>query len=255
MNRQKWILASVALLMMAAAAVMLVRLKASQRLGAPGIRAKPIPDSQRMEIYLPERVPGYTSEATKPDPIAFEGLPHDTSFGQRRYTASNGFWLDLNVVMMGSDRTSIHKPQYCLRGSGWQIDTSEHTSVMMRRPYAYALPVMKLTASREVMMNGQQTRVRGIYMYWFVADHALTADHWERMWWMARDLLKSGVLPRTAYITCFAACLPGLEDSTYERMKAFMADAVPEFQLAAGSPAKGGAVAGGHPGASPAPAR
>ena len=72
---------------------------------------------------------------------------------------------------------------------------------------------------------------RGIYVYWFVADRELTADHLQRMWWMARDLIRQGTLQRWAYVACFSVCLPGQEEATYQRMKEFIAASVPEFQL------------------------
>jgi hypothetical protein len=51
------------------------------------------------------------------------------------------------------------------------------------------------------------------------------------MWWMARDLIKTGILQRWAYVSYCAFCLPGQEDATFERMKAFIAASAPEFQL------------------------
>ena len=47
----------------------------------------------------------------------------------------------------------------------------------------------------------------GLYVYWFVADNQLTPYHGERMWWMARDLIRTGVLQRWAYVSYFTACL------------------------------------------------
>ena len=81
-----------------------------------------------------------------------------------------------------------------------------------------------------------ETKPRGIFVYWFVADDQITADHNQRMWWMARDMIRKGVLQRWAYVTLFSVCLPGQEEATYERMKGFIASAVPTFQLATRPP-------------------
>jgi len=51
------------------------------------------------------------------------------------------------------------------------------------------------------------------------------------MWWMARELFRTGELQRWAYVLCFAVCLPGQEEVTFERIRKFIAAAVPEFQL------------------------
>jgi hypothetical protein len=145
---------------------------------------------------------------------------------------------------MGTDRTSIHKPQYCLGGSGWKIDSadSQETTVPVERPQPYELPIIKLVSTRTIQnADGKPVTLRGVYVYWFVADGALSGNMSgrERMWWMAKHLLQTGVLQRWAYVSCFAVCLPGQEGATFERMKKFIAASVPEFQLTpkAGEPA------------------
>jgi hypothetical protein len=51
------------------------------------------------------------------------------------------------------------------------------------------------------------------------------------MWLMTKRLVSTGILQRWAYISCLSICAPGQEDATFERMKTFIAAAVPEFQL------------------------
>ena len=62
-----------------------------------------------------------------------------------------------------------------------------------------------------------------------------TTSHEQRIWWLTRDLLTTGVLQRWAYISYFAVCLPGQEDATFEKMKKLIAASVPEFQLPPGT--------------------
>jgi hypothetical protein len=233
MSRQRWILLLVAVLMIAGAGAMLVRMKASQKLGAPGVKTRPLAGHQNLEVVLPETVAGYVSEWMGQDSNVVKTLPADTSYGQRRYRTADGFWSQVNVVLMGSDRTSIHKPQFCLEGNGWKIDpnASRVETVHIERPQPYDLPVMKVVSTRQVQENGQLVTLRGLYVYWFVADQAYTTDHLQRMWWMAEELLLTGVLQRWAYISYFSVCLPGQEEQTFERMKKLMVASVPEFQL------------------------
>jgi hypothetical protein len=244
MNKQKWILLFVALGLIGGTAGMLSRLKANQKLGLPGILTKDIPNSPRKQIILPELVLDYKSEPVEIDPNVLTYMPQDSSFVQRRYKASDGFMTLLNAVLMGSDRSTIHKPQFCMTGAGWTIDdsTSAETTVPMLRPQPYDLPVMKLLMKRDFTVNGKTATVHGIYVYWFVADNQLTASHGTRMWRMARELLKTGVLERWAYITCFSVCEPGQEEATYARMQKFMQASVPQFQLVPGSRSAGTAV-------------
>ncbi len=233
MNTRKWLLSVVALLMIGSSAGILVRLKSHQRLGPPGVKTIPLAESKNLEVILPELVLDYTSERMEPDKIVIGILPKDTSFGRRRYRASDDFVMEVNVVLMGSDRTSLHKPQFCVEGAGLHIDAaaSGEESVHIERPLAYDLPVMKLLATGQGEQDGQVRTFRGVYVYWFVAEDAYTAQHWQRMWWMARELFRTGELQRWAYVSCFAVCRPGQEEATFERMKIFIAASVPDFQL------------------------
>jgi hypothetical protein len=237
MNRQKGIALVLTLALMAATGTLLYRFHNHQKLGRPGVRTSPLPGSTRLRVDLPEHVLDYQSEWLEQDETVLGGLPQDTSFGQRRYQAPDGFTAVLNVVLMGGDRTSLHKPQFCLESQAWHISQSStaETKIPVERPCAYDLPAVKLLAIK----NG--TTARLIYVYWYVADGALSASTsgLQRMWWMARDLLRTGVLQRWAYVSCSSVCMPGEEEATYERMKKFIAAAVPEFQLTPAPPVAG----------------
>ena len=162
-------------------------------------------------------------------------LPPDTTYAMRSYGDTIGFRALMTVVLMGRDRTSIHKPEYCLPAQGFRIQKTERKTIPIQEPHAYELPVVKMTGSKELRTTtGQRVQARSLFVYWFVADNQLTADHNERMRWMARDLLTRGLLQRWAYVSCFALCLPGEEDAAYARMEKLIAAAVPQFQLATG---------------------
>jgi len=216
--------------------------QANRKLGAPGVRlvAAPVLGESgdiiaTNTVALPERVLDYTSVAVPVAKVVHASLPADTVFAHRLYTAPDGFKVDSQVVLMGADRTSIHQPQYCLTGSGWHTDASEKTSIPMRLPHAYELPVMKLRLSgRFREERGATVERRGVFVYWFVADGAVSADHRERMWSQARQQLRTGVLQRWAYVICFAACAPGAEEATSRRLNEFIAASVPEYQTATG---------------------
>jgi len=230
----------VALGLMAGTGGLLNHLHAHQKLGLPGVKTSPIAGSVRLEVELPPRVLDYDSQPLEEDKVTLGVLPQDTSFGRRLYTAANGSQVLVNVVLMGGDRTSLHKPQFCLEGAGWHIDTAASTeaTVPVRRPVTYDLPVVKLLASRQRTVEGQTDTLRGVYVYWYVADGAVSASTSgiQRMWWMAKDLLRTGKLQRWAYVTVFSVCAPGEEEATFERLKAFIAASVPEFQLSPRAP-------------------
>jgi Protein of unknown function (DUF3485) len=235
MRNQK-ILLVVGLLMIGSTAYVLGYLKANQKLGEPGVKTGPSVAGGKLDVLLPELVPGYTSQWRDQSDVTVSTLPKDTSYGQRLYTStSDGFQVLVNVVLMGSDRTSIHKPQYCLTGAGYNIDNaaSGRESIPMDRPQSYDLPVMKIVATKGYVENGKPAKQRAVYVYWYVADGILSGDPSgiERMWSMASELLKTGVLQRWAYVSYLAVCLPGQEAETFERIKKLIQASVPEFQL------------------------
>jgi hypothetical protein len=233
MKNQKWLLLVVALALMAGTAGALTWLRANQRLGQPGINAVALPGQVMMDIPLPASLPGFTS-TNMPEPEVVLGyLPKDTSYAGRLYTATNGVQINNTVILMGTDRTSIHKPDYCLPGQGWTINAKTVTNITVAGPHPYPLPVAKWVVGNVYQTpDGEKHQVSGLYVFWFVADGQQTTDNYERMWWLGRDLLRKGVLQRWAYIAYFAMCPPGQEDATFDQMKALIAQAVPEFQPA-----------------------
>src|SRR5208283_4484767 len=143
MNPPKWLIVFITLVLMAGTAVLLIWLKANQKLGKPGIIATPIPGSVMMQINLPERVLDFTS-TNVPEPAVVLGyLPKDTSFVERYYWAPDGFWTTGTIILMGADRTSIHRPEYCLLGQGWDVGKKTEVRIPIDGVPFYELPVMK----------------------------------------------------------------------------------------------------------------
>ncbi|MGV3773008.1 MAG: exosortase-associated EpsI family protein [Verrucomicrobiales bacterium] len=240
-------------IMLGMATLVLHRAQTNQKIGKPGVMVGNDPiynDANEFvtnsSVALPKDVPGYQSVAQPITKMELQWLPPDTVYGRREYRAEDGFAAQLSVVLMGKDRTSIHKPQYCLNGSGWKIVNSEVVDIPMSKPSPYPLKAMKLTTYAEIPVgNGQKIPRSGLYIYWFVADDQLTPHHGERMWWMARDMLTKGVLQRWAYIANFSTCAPGQEDQLFKQMQDFITKVTPEFQLASGVAESTAAVDGG----------
>jgi hypothetical protein len=232
MKKQKISIFIVVLALIGGSAWALVWLRANQKLGTPGIKATSIAGTVKMDFDLPEHVLDFSSKPTPQDKTVLDQLPKDTSFAQRLYTAPDGFWVNANIVLMGTDRTSIHKPEFCIPGQGWRIDQKERINLSIEGRHPPQLRVAKWMITNFIQdAGGQKKEVRGLYVFWFVARTEETTDHWKRIWWMTRDLLTTGVLQRWAYISYFAVCEPGQEEATFERMKKLIAASVPEFQL------------------------
>jgi hypothetical protein len=245
MNRQRTLIAAVFLLLTGGTAGLILHASTHQKLGEPGVLTRSLPGTRNLQVVLPDQVPGYSCQmvATQAD-IVVRSLPDDTSFGTCVYTTKEGFQSRANVVLMGTDRSSIHKPQVCLTSQGWKIDDSaaKVEKIRMKKPFSYELPVMHLTATCQIQAEGQIKTLRGVYVYWYVDDGKFTAINSQMMLWIARDMLLTGVLDRFSYIAYFSICEPGQEEQTFDRMKSLIADTVPQFQLV---PKAGGTTATG----------
>lgn len=242
-----WML-GVGLGLMALTGAFLTQITSRQRLGPPGVRVVDVPlegvetssnglprlfVAAPVSVYLPSQVLEYVSQPVPMDKVVLDWLPKDTTYGQRLYTATNdGFQIATTVVLMGRDRTSIHQPEYCLLGSGWRITERARDSIAVQEPVPYQLPVSKLlTIKDQRTSQGDLVRLRGVFVYWFVAGNELAGDHLKRMWRLAWDMVRTGTLQRWAYVSCFAVCPPGQEEATWRRLSRFVAAAVPQFQL------------------------
>jgi len=242
MNRRSIFILTVSVALIGSTALFIQYRKTHQRLGTPGVKVVPEPiydpDGKiagTNSVWLPVDMAGFKSDVEPVSRIVLEWLPPDTTYGQRRYKAADGFEVAFSAILMGADRTSIHKPKYCLNGSGWRISAEEPDTVTISKPHTYQLPITRMSLVRDIELpSGQTVTVHGWYVYWFVAENQLTASHNQRMWWLARDCMLTGVLQRWAYLSCMSICPPGQDEQNYQRIKQFIAEAVPQFQLTHG---------------------
>jgi hypothetical protein len=231
MKRQKVIFSLVALAMIAGTGLLLAFVP--QKLGQPGVKTTPIAGSRKCDIYLPEQVLGCVSTNEDLDTNSAAMLPADTSYAGRIYFRGGRPVVESDVVLMGSDRTSIHNAEYCLSGQGMHIDQLTESSIHMDQPLSYDLPIIKIIATRSGTLNGKPVTQRCVYVYWYVTDDALSNDHTghQLMWSMTRQLIRTGVLQRWAYVRFFTFCEPGREDEAFDEIKRMIAASVPQFQL------------------------
>ncbi|MGD1085948.1 MAG: exosortase-associated EpsI family protein [Verrucomicrobiota bacterium] len=243
MKRGKWVVFVVALGMIAATAGWLTKIRGMHVLGRPGVRVGPVAIYDEhtnlvatQGVVLPTNVMGLPSRPLPISTAELAGLPGDTTFGRMGYgSAADGFQVQLTTVLMGTDHTSIHQPQYCLYAQGWNITNAERIVLRMDRPFAYDIPAVKLTATRQFLGKDGQTRVRScLYVYWFVSGDKITDDEGTRLWSIASGLLKKGEIERWAYISYFSTCLPGGESAMLDRLKKFIGASAPEFQTVTG---------------------
>lgn len=230
MNKKSVLLTAAVVLMAVTAGALHFR-KMNQRLGVPAIKATSIPGSVVMQIELPEKVLDFGSTNLEQAEVVTNMLPKDTSYAQRIYTNAEGPWISANIILMGKDRTSIHKPEFCLPGQGLTILSKTNIVIPIADTPQYDLTVARWTVSKTGKNEqGQLVEIRGLYVFWFIADNEQTTSHWKRMGYLLRDMATEGVLQRWAYVSYFTYCMPGQEDTAFERVKRLIAESVPQFQ-------------------------
>jgi hypothetical protein len=225
------------LMLIGATALILHQIDQHRRLGQPGLAMTEevvFDETGRIvntnTVALPVQVLDYDSTNAPISLVELKYLPADTTYARKIYFRTNSYPIQTSVVMMGMDRSSIHKPQYCLVGQGWQVLSEGEDVITLSGEPARQLPVWKMIAQQpRERADGSRIMVKAVYYYWFVADGYVTARHEQRMWWMARELLRSGTLQRWAYVSVLAQCLPEHEDATSEQVKEFIAAAAPAF--------------------------
>ena len=127
-------------------------------------------------------------------------LPQDTEGSRRLFKNKHGDQVYCSIILAGRDTASIHRPELCLPGQGWTIN--EHMEAI---PVAAApggtLTVMRMKGTHLARLSdGQVGQSRSVFLYWFVGKDRITASHWQRMYWTAKDRVLHNTNHRWAYI-------------------------------------------------------
>ena len=72
------------------------------------------------EVKLAE-IGGYASEPIEVSEAEHHTLPADTQFDKRCYTDADGSVFQVSAVIGGRSKSSIHRPELCLPGQGFQM--------------------------------------------------------------------------------------------------------------------------------------
>jgi exosortase/archaeosortase family protein len=74
-------------------------------------------------------ISGFVSEAVEPSTAELEVLPRDTKIDERVYTADNGVWHLVSMVVGGRSKSSIHRPELCLPAQGFMMEGARTANV------------------------------------------------------------------------------------------------------------------------------
>jgi EpsI family protein len=157
-------------------------------------------------------------------------LPSDTEFAKKRYIGGSGGEVSCEVVLSGSQKNSIHRPQVCLVGQGWTILQEQPVTIPL--PDGRKQRVRVLTLSREMGARS----ATGYFVYWFVGRDKTTDDHLKRILYTSWDRLAHGVNHRWAYVIV-SGVIPGRLDPqapaaqrTLGQLLGFARDVIPAVE-------------------------
>jgi exosortase len=173
-------------------------------------------------LHLPERVTVFTSQQGKPDKVELDNLPTDTEFAKRSYftadaTDESRDIAHVSIVLAGSERRSIHRPEVCLTGQGWSIIGTRTLPISLSN--GHTLHVKDLSIERQQRMpDGSNQKLRAHYVYWFVGTDTTTPSHFRRIWLSTWDSVFRNVNHRWAYPSIMAMVTEDLSPSvSHER--------------------------------------
>ncbi len=189
-----------------------------------------------LELSLPIEVGPWSGTPGEPSEAEKTILPPDTEFAKMTYRNPSGpGQINVSIVLSGKDRTSIHRPEVCLAGQGWNVRGSRKRMVELEN--GKTLGVNCLDITREATLaTGEEKTVEAFYVYWFVGNRSTTPDNLERILETAAVNVIRGENPRWAYVSLLSVVPRSVglgeegADATVTRLDQWIGQAAPRFQ-------------------------
>lgn len=124
----------------------------------------------------------------------------------RNYNSGSGWPVQLVIVYAGATRRSLHFPEVCLMGSGWELkeQTTTHVGILF-------------SARRLVLVNG---RNRQAVLYWFKTGDHLTGNYFvNALHWALNQMMFAS--PTSAMIQVATPIGAGGEDEAFALLEDF----------------------------------
>lgn len=229
------ILRSLAILGVAVVSCLACRLSPEASLG----------DECGVVMELPSAAGMFFGESGEIAKVETETLPSDTEIARMVYhtagaSAAQCDVATVSIVLAGSQRRSIHRPEVCLTGQGWSL--LEAKTVPVEIGQGRVLQVRDLLIEKPVTLrDGRQRKLRAHYVYWFVGTDVTTASHFDRVWLSTWDSVLRNVNHRWAYPSVLALVTEDFEPSeigerkrnaaqTLDMIQSLIRELVPQFQ-------------------------
>jgi hypothetical protein len=176
---------------------------------------------------------GWMGSRIEPTAVERSILPPDTGYSRKLYLSQEGPSRQtlLSIVLSGRDRTSIHRPELCLVGQGWTIDsvTYHRFSYPGRRGSDFEATV--LGVHRQPADALRTAPVPEIVVYWYVGDDRIVPSQIKRMLYDAWNRVVHGRADRWAYVLLMTDARDG-EGAALGRIQMILNSTLPAFQPA-----------------------
>lgn len=124
----------------------------------------------------------------------------------RDYAAPGGRYVQLSIVHAGSTRRSLHFPEVCLVGDGWEIVKQHQTPIGIL-----------FTAKELVLVKGERSEA---VLYWFKTGDHVTGDFFRNAFEWARNQITFGE-PTSSMIKITTPISPGGERAAFDTLQDF----------------------------------
>jgi len=188
---------------LAAAVLLLTRSQARAVANAPSIEVLDIPPyiGQCQQLGEDEEVDEYTARVLETSSILI-----------RDYLSPEGYPVQLTIVYAGTTRRSLHFPELCLVGAGWEVRDQDVTDVGFL-----------FNAKRLVLISGEKQQA---VLYWFKTGDNMTGNYFVNAAHWAKNQLTFGT-STSAMIKLTAMIRPGREEAAFAVLERFAMQLAP----------------------------
>lgn len=157
-------------------------------------------------LSLPSRIGQLIGRPEEPSKVEKDNLPTDTEFAKMTYITNTNRdderdIAHMSIVLAGTERRSIHRPEVCLKGQGWSV-----TKRLVRPVDLGAAGTLMVTdlAIQRVGESLDGRPMKGRFVYWFIGTDTTTPSHAERIWRTTLDSVLHNINHRWAYASVTA---------------------------------------------------
>ena len=130
----------------------------------------------------------------------------------RPYRHKSGYPVTLTIVYAGTTRRSLHFPEVCLVGAGWEVREQSSTELDFN-----------LTATKLLLVRDDQEQA---VLYWFKTGDTMTGNYFENAYHWASNQLTAGTAT-SALIKVSCQAKPGQEDMAFAVLRDFALSFIP----------------------------